>query len=76
MNIAKSLSSLSLAIAMVGGLVLLAPTSVDAAGKSNKANDKRFGICREGIKSPCNSNFKPVKPPSRPCNRKGFACLH
>jgi hypothetical protein len=48
MNIAKSLSALSLAIAIVGGSVMLAPSSAEAAGKfisidalkKNHANNK------------------------------------
>lgn len=76
MNIAKSLSSLSLAIAMVGGLVLLAPSSADAAGKSNQNAFKNKGrICYSGNNF-CKDTKKHPKPPSRPCNRKGFACLH
>lgn len=71
MNIAKSFSALSLAIAMVGSLVMIAPSSADAAGKGNKKPPR---ICLHG-KNSCGSDFKPIKPPSRPCQKKGFACL-
>jgi hypothetical protein len=72
MNIAKSLTSLSLAIAMVGGLVMIAPSSSSAASKAIKKNPR---ICFSGNNF-CHDNKKLPKPPSRPCERKGFACLH
>jgi hypothetical protein len=74
MNIAKSLTSLSLALAMVGGLVLLAPSSTDAAGKSNAFKNKGR-ICFSGNNF-CHDMKKNPKPTPRPCNRKGFACIH
>ncbi|MEO7426720.1 MAG: hypothetical protein ABI036_16140 [Fibrobacteria bacterium] len=67
MNIAKPLTSLSLAIAMVGALVMIAPSSADAAGKVIKKTPR---ICLHG--KSCGSNFKPVKPTSR-C-KKGNNC--
>lgn len=72
MNIAKSVSSLSLAIAMVGGLVLLAPSSADAASKGNK-KDRIIRICYSGNNF-CHDTKKHPKPPSRPCNTKGNRC--
>lgn len=71
MNIAKSLTTLSLAIAMVGGLVLLAPSSADAASKAIKKNAR---ICFSGNNF-CHDFKKIPVPPRRPCNRKGFACI-
>lgn len=75
MNIVKSLSSLSLALAMVGGLAMLSPSSADAAGKGNHSGrDRIIRIC-DSRNNFCRPVIKPIKRPVRPCNRKGFACL-